>query len=64
LSDILVPAHSVPSRFFLSSKACSGILRRAEKRGKELPPLLEAALRSVADRPDTGTSPETEEGEE
>jgi len=33
-------------RYSLSPKACSGILRRAEKRGKPLPPMLEAALRA------------------
>jgi hypothetical protein len=36
LSDIL-ETGDVPQRYFLSPKACSGILRRAEKRGKELP---------------------------
>ena len=36
-------------KYRLSSRACAGILRRAEKRGKKLPPLLEAALRAVAD---------------
>lgn len=39
---------SIPQRFFLSGKACAGILRRAEKRGKQLPNALEQALRSVA----------------
>ena len=39
---------SIPQRFFLSSKACAGILRRAEKRGKQLPPQLQAALTAVA----------------
>ena len=39
---------SIPQRFFLSSKACAGILRRAEKRGKELPPALMQALTAVA----------------
>jgi hypothetical protein len=47
LSDIL-ETGTVPQRFFLSSTACKGILRRAEKRGKELPPQLLTALRSVA----------------
>ena len=47
LSDIL-ETGSVPQRFFLSAKACAGILRRAAKRGKKLPPQLEAALRMVA----------------
>jgi DNA (cytosine-5)-methyltransferase 1 len=32
----------------LSATACKGILRRAEKRGKELPTSLKAALESVA----------------
>jgi len=38
----------IPQRFFLSSTACAGILRRAEKRGKQLPPALQTALLSVA----------------
>ena len=38
----------IPQRFFLSPRACAGILRRAEKRGKELPPALQTALLSVA----------------
>jgi hypothetical protein len=40
--------QGVPQKFYLSPKACSGILRRAEKRGKELPPLLRAALENAA----------------
>lgn len=35
-----------PSRFCLSQKACEGIIRRAEKRGKALPPQLDKALRA------------------
>ena len=31
-------------KYSLSAKACEGILRRAERRGKELPPELKAAL--------------------
>jgi hypothetical protein len=50
LSDTL-ETGDVPQRFFLSEKACQGILRRAEKRGKKLPPLLQAALESVAKQP-------------
>ena len=38
----------VPQRFFLSSTACAGILRRAEKRGKQLPEALKSALEAVA----------------
>jgi hypothetical protein len=37
----------IPQKFFLSAKACAGILRRAEKRGRQLPPLLQAALERV-----------------
>lgn len=31
-------------KYLLSPKACSGILRRSERRGKKLPPSLQAAL--------------------
>lgn len=37
-----------PSRFSLSPKACAGILSRAERRGKNLPPQLEEVLRAQA----------------
>jgi len=47
LSDTL-ETGDVPQRFFLSATACQGILRRAEKRGKQLPPSLRAALQAVA----------------
>ena len=50
LSQVL-ETGSIPAKFYLSSKACEGILRRAEKRGKTLPPMLEQALRAGA----TGT---------
>lgn len=48
LSDILATGD-VPQRYYLSAKACSGILRRAAKRGKALPLLLQRALAAVAD---------------
>ena len=35
----------VPSRYYLSQKACRGILRRSEERGKPLPEDLERVLR-------------------
>ena len=35
----------VPSRYCLSNKACRGILRRSEERGKPLPEDLERVLR-------------------
>ena len=47
LSDVL-ETGDVPQRFFLSATACRGILRRAAKRGKELPAPLKAALEQVA----------------
>ena len=47
LSQIL-ETGPIPPRFFLSQKACSGILRRAEKRGKTLPEKLQMALEVVA----------------
>ena len=47
LSDIL-ETGDVPQRYFLSQKACAGILRRAEKRGKRLPRSLHAALEAAA----------------
>lgn len=41
----------LPQRYFLSPKACAGILRRAEARGKELPAALRAALEQAASTP-------------
>ena len=42
LSQIL--EETPHQKYCLSAKACQGILRRAEKRGKELPPLLKETL--------------------
>lgn len=36
---------NVPDKYYLSAKACSGILRRAEQRGRTIPAVLEEALR-------------------
>lgn len=55
LSDIL-ETGGVPQRFSLTAKACAGILRRAEKRGKSLPPQLAHALQAVADSAPTLTA--------
>lgn len=46
LSQIL--EASPHPKYSLSAKACLGIVRRAEHRGKELPPLLKAALLNQA----------------
>lgn len=35
-------------KYYLSAKACQGILNRASRRGKKLPEALEAALRNQA----------------
>jgi DNA (cytosine-5)-methyltransferase 1 len=37
-------------KYYLSARACQGILRRAEKRGKTLPPMLKAALEKQANQ--------------
>ena len=47
LSDVLETGE-VPQRYFLSAKACAGILRRADARGRALPPALLQALAQVA----------------
>ena len=49
LSDTLETC--VPQRFYLSEKACAGILSRAERRGKSLPEPLKSALISVSKAP-------------
>lgn len=48
LSQVLEPWHDELLRFCLSPKAASGILRRAENRGRTLPPRLVDALRHLA----------------
>ena len=50
LSDTL-ETGTVPQRYFLSATACRGILRRAEKRGKELPQTLKEALTAASQQP-------------
>lgn len=47
----------LPTRYFLSETACQGILRRAAKRGKKLPEMLEAALRARIGMGDESTPP-------
>lgn len=49
LSDVLETGEVQP-QFYLTPKACAGILRRAEARGKKLPEQLERALASVSER--------------
>jgi hypothetical protein len=47
LSLILSSPTDVQARYYLSPKACQGILRRANRRGKVLPPRLQKALEQM-----------------
>ena len=47
LSQIL--EVNAPEKYYLSARACQGILTRASRRGKKLPELLEAALLETID---------------
>ena len=49
LSQVL--EASAPPKYFLSDKAKQGILQRAARRGKTLPPLLRAALERTSNQP-------------
>ena len=57
LSRILQPMTDVPQKYYLSPKACQGILRRSQERGKELPEELRIALerqaRNTSERQDS-----------
>src|SRR5699024_4001365 len=46
LSQILM--DQVHPKYYLSRRACEGILRRAKKRGKELPEILQKVLEKQA----------------
>ena len=48
LSDILEMSGNIPQKYYLSPRACLGIIRRAESRGKDLPPMLKEALEQQA----------------
>ena len=48
LSSIL--EGNAPEKYRLSAKACEGILRRSERRGKELPEMLRIALEQTIAR--------------
>jgi len=58
LSDILEATgdHLLP--YYLTARACLGILRRAAKRGKVLPTALARALKAVADSEPTSSATE------
>jgi hypothetical protein len=48
LSDIL--EKNPDPKYNLSAKACQGILNRANRRGKTLPPMLQEALEQMIAR--------------
>ena len=50
LALILQSPTEVADRYLLSPKAAEGILRRANRRGKTLPPRLQQALEQVAEK--------------
>ena len=58
LSQILETGEIDP-QYFLSPKACAGILRRAEKRGKTLPEPLRLALEAVVSQEATRLAADT-----
>ena len=47
----VLETQPVLQKFYLSAKACEGILRRAERRGKTLPEALDRALRNQCSSP-------------
>lgn len=47
LSDVLISASKVPERYWLTPRAAQGLQRRAKKRGKPLPSLVDKAVRKL-----------------
>lgn len=47
---------NAPEKYFLSARACQGILTRASRRGKKLPDLLQTALLEMIEWWEPGTS--------
>ena len=62
LSQIL--EANAPEKYYLSRKACQGILNRAKRRGKELPTMLKEALEEVVNQPFSKTEKEQDMEEE
>ena len=60
LSQIL--EETPHQKYYLSEKACLGILKRAEKRGKELPEILKTALIRQVQRMSNATTSATDAG--
>ena len=55
LSSIL--EGNAPVKYYLSAKACEGILRRSKRRGKELPEMLRIALEQTIAREQSQSTP-------
>ena len=56
LSDIL-ETGDLPQRYYLSPTACAGILKRGERRKKNIPPVLKMALKAVAESESSDHTP-------
>ena len=59
LLDVLETTSEVQPKYYLSQKACVGILKRAKKRGKTIPNNLEKALKFMAQQLPTPSVQET-----
>lgn len=59
LSQIL--EVNVPQKYYLSARACQGILTRASRRGKPLPELLEQALLGMIEYLEPRTLPQVKQ---
>ena len=57
LSDIL--ERNPDPKYNLSAKACQGMLRRAERRGKELPEILRKTLEAQCGASSSDSDPRT-----
>jgi hypothetical protein len=55
LTEILEEPQNVPEKYSLSARAASGILRRAQKRGRQLPQHLADALQAVSTTREAGS---------
>jgi hypothetical protein len=62
LPDVLETGPHL-SKYFLSPKAATGILRRAAKRGRVMPGHLQGALESLAQSAPSGPPDPAEDGD-
>ena len=64
LRDILQPSQDVAPKYYLSSRACAGILRRADKKGRKLPENLRRTLEATVNTTPTVLPTGSEEPKE